>query len=92
MDTRERINKPGNMHIGDEVWVGEDATLLKNAEIGNGSVIGACSVLAGKIPESHVVVAGNPATIVKRNIFWRLSNDPAYIDATDYLATGHPKQ
>lgn len=52
------------VEIGDDVFVGARAMILKGVRVGNGSVIGAGSVVVSDVP-SHVVVAGNPARIVR---------------------------
>lgn len=46
------------------VWIGADVMLLPGTHIGEGAVIGACSVVSGFIP-SCAIVAGNPARIIK---------------------------
>lgn len=51
------------VRIGDDVWIGARVTILPGADIGNGSVIGAGSVVCGKIPPM-AVAAGNPARVV----------------------------
>lgn len=51
------------VRIGDDVWIGARVTILPGADIGNGAVIGAGSVVRGKIPPM-VVAAGNPARVV----------------------------
>lgn len=51
------------VRIGDDVWIGAHVTILPGADIGNGAVIGAGSVVRGKIPPM-VVAAGNPARVV----------------------------
>lgn len=51
--------------IGDDVFIGAHAIILKGSEIGSGSVIGAGSVVSGKVPK-NVVVAGNPWKVVKQ--------------------------
>lgn len=51
------------VHLGDDVWVGAGAVLLKGARIGNGAVIGAGTVVDFEVP-SFAIVAGNPARIV----------------------------
>ena len=51
--------------IGDNVWVGANATILPGVKIGNFSVIAAGSVVIKDVPDG-VMVAGNPATIKKR--------------------------
>lgn len=50
--------------IEDDVWIGANVTLLKNAHISKGCVIGACSVVTKKT-EPYGVYVGNPAKIVK---------------------------
>ena len=51
--------------LGDDVWVGAGAVLLKGASIGDGAVIGAATVVDGRVPAGATVV-GNPASMVSR--------------------------
>lgn len=51
--------------IGENVFVGCNSIILKGTEIGDNSVVGAGSVVSGKFP-ADVVIAGNPARIIKR--------------------------
>ena len=50
--------------IGNNCWIGENVSILKGVTIGNGCVIGANSVVTKSFP-NDVVVAGNPARIIK---------------------------
>lgn len=50
--------------IGDNVWVGANATILPGVTIGNMSVVAAGAVVTKSVP-SGVLVAGNPATVKK---------------------------
>lgn len=50
--------------IGNDVWIGAGAVILKGASIGDRSVVGARAVVTRPVPPD-VVVAGNPARIVK---------------------------
>ena len=51
--------------IGDNVWIGEYSAILKGVTIGRGSIVASHSVVTKDVPE-YVIVAGNPAKVVKR--------------------------
>lgn len=60
----------GNTIIGNDVWIGQGATILSGVKIGNGVVIGAKAVVAKDIPD-YAVVVGNPGQIIR----YRFSGD-----------------
>lgn len=64
---RQIISK-GPVIIGDNVWIGDKATILPNVTIGDGAVIAANAVVTKDVP-AYSVVAGNPAKIIKTNVF-----------------------
>jgi maltose O-acetyltransferase len=53
------------VNIGNNVWIGGSVTILPGVTIGDGVTIGAGSVVTKDVP-ANVVVAGNPAKIIKR--------------------------
>ena len=53
------------IRIGDNVWIGHDSVVLPGVEIGNGSIVGARSVVTESIPDM-AVAAGNPARVIRR--------------------------
>jgi len=53
------------MVIGNDVWIGLDATIMPGVTIGDGAIIGAKSVVTHDV-EPYTVVAGNPARVVKK--------------------------
>ena len=65
----KRINYAKNIHIGNKVWIGENSYILKGAEIQNESIVATNSVVTKKF-DSNCIVAGNPASIKKREIKW----------------------
>lgn len=57
---------PLPLEIEDNVWIGTRATIMHNvSKIGKNSIVGACSVVTKDVPE-NVIVAGNPARIIKK--------------------------
>ncbi len=55
------------VYIGNHCWIGTDAVILPGVKItGEYVVIGAGAVVTKDITESRVIVAGVPATVIKR--------------------------
>ena len=51
--------------VGDNVWIGGNCVVLQGVTIGEGSVIGAGSVVTKDIP-SNVVAFGNPCRVIRQ--------------------------
>lgn len=64
-----RCNPAENIIIGDHVWIGQGAYILKGVSVGEDAVIGAGAVVTKALPEK-TVAAGNPARVVKTSITW----------------------
>lgn len=67
------VNRGLKIEIGDHVWIGRGASILKNSVVPSGSVVGLGAVFSGRGMEENCVYAGNPSTIRKRNISWERS-------------------
>jgi acetyltransferase-like isoleucine patch superfamily enzyme len=50
--------------VKDKAWIGFNVSILKGVTIGEGAVVGACSVVTHDIPP-YVVAVGNPARVVR---------------------------
>ena len=55
----------GDTVIGNDVWIGQNAVILPGVRIGDGSIIGANSVVGNDV-EPYTIVAGNPARILRK--------------------------
>ena len=62
------------------MWCGREVRILKNASIGNDSIIGASSVVTKNFADSNIAIGGNPAKIIKRNITWSRLSPEQYIN------------
>jgi acetyltransferase-like isoleucine patch superfamily enzyme len=54
----------GGIRVGDDVWLGAGVIVLDGASIGQGTVVGAGSVVTGPLPEFAVAV-GSPARVTR---------------------------
>ena len=55
----------GDTVVGNDVWIGEKVTILPGVHIGDGAIIGACSVVSKDV-EPYTVVVGNPIKVVRK--------------------------
>jgi len=69
------------VRIGPDCWLATKVTVLRGADIGQGSVIGANSVARGNIPEYSIAV-GVPAVVVKDRVssYAETAERRAYLD------------
>ena len=72
IDTGECINshKKG-IQIGNHVWLGMNALILKDTKIGDNSIVAAGSVVTYKKGENNIVLAGNPSRKIKKGVTWK---------------------
>lgn len=59
----EVLGSSGKVTIGDNVFIGANATILKGVTVGNNVIIGAGSLVNKDIPD-NCVAAGNPARVI----------------------------
>lgn len=71
VNNKEPINaiRGRQIIIGNHVWIGINSTILYNSEIGEGSIIGAQSVVKNKIPNNCIAI-GSPAKVIRKDVAW----------------------
>lgn len=82
-ETGTPVNLGKEIDIGSHVWIGADVKIGKNTRIPDNSVVGWGSVVTRRFAMSGVVIAGNPATIVKENINWSRARPQQLLDKND---------
>lgn len=63
LDRNKERDKPENIVIGNNVWIGLNSIILKGSIIGDNCVVSAGSVVKGVFPENSLI-SGNPAKII----------------------------
>lgn len=61
---RKKENAPP-IRIGDDVWIGAGAIILPGVQLGDRCTVGAGSVVTKSFPEQGLVIAGNPAKVIR---------------------------
>lgn len=68
IDPELPISSP--VRIGDHVWIGQRAMILKGVTIGDGAVIAAGAIVTHDVP-ARTLVAGIPAKVIRGNVNWK---------------------
>ena len=55
---------PAPIHIGKNVWIGSNATVLPGVSIGDGAIVAAGAVVTKDVPE-NTIVGGVPAKVIR---------------------------
>jgi acetyltransferase-like isoleucine patch superfamily enzyme len=69
--------------VGNNVFIGFRSVILPGTEIGDNCIIGACSVVRGRIP-SGSVVAGVPAKVIKMVSEYRKGIDSLLVETKEF--------
>lgn len=67
--SKKHINQARSIIIGDHVWIGRKAQIMKGAHIQDGVMVGANSIVTRNI-EANSLCAGVPAEIIRHDILW----------------------
>lgn len=88
INTTVEISKSRKVIIGNHVWIGQDATVLYNTHIGDGSIVGTKSLVKNKFP-NNCIIGGNPAKLLKTDVAWSRSYGDTDISVIDERYVNH---
>lgn len=71
------LNNNADVTIGNHCWIGNGAIIIK-ASLANDTIVGARSVVVKSFDIPNIVIAGNPAKIIKNNVTFDIRN-PQYL-------------
>jgi virginiamycin A acetyltransferase len=54
----------GDTRVGNDVWIGYGSTVMPGVTIGDGAIVGSCSVVTKDVPP-YAIVGGNPAKVIR---------------------------
>lgn len=61
----EELPLKGDTIVGNDVWIGQNVTVMPGVHIGDGAIIAANSVVTRDIP-AYCVAGGNPCRVIRR--------------------------
>lgn len=64
-DASMNVVSKGDTVIGNDVWIGNSATIMQGVKVGDGAIIGTNS-LVSKDVEPYTIVGGNPARVIRK--------------------------
>lgn len=79
-ETKEPLNEPQDIIIGDNVWIMSRCMVIKGARIPKGSAVAPYSFVNKEFNTESVLLAGIPAKIKKENIKWLPKNYREYME------------
>ena len=73
LETEKRINPSKDIIIGNHCWFGNKVTILKGVIIGQDTIVATGSIVTKSSNSSNVILAGNPAKVIKEGITWDIN-------------------
>ena len=61
----EELPLKGDTVVGNDVWIGQNVTVMPGVHIGDGAIIAANSVVAKDVP-AYCVAGGNPCRVIRQ--------------------------
>ena len=72
--TLDEMPLKGDTVVGNDVWIGQNVTVMPGVHIGDGAIIAANSVVAKDVP-AYCVAGGNPCRVIRQRFDEELTED-----------------
>jgi virginiamycin A acetyltransferase len=59
----DKMSTKGDTIVGNDVWIGQNSTILPGVRIGDGVIIGTRSIVGSDV-EPYSIISGNPAKVI----------------------------
>ena len=69
--TDKKLNDNKSIFIGNNVWIGASATLLKGSYINDNCIVGYGSIVTKKFNNKNAIIGGYPSKVLKENVYWK---------------------
>lgn len=69
--THGSLKEDTNISIGNDCYISSGSKFAPGSSIANMTLVALGSVVSGKFLEEKVLIGGNPAKVIKTNIYWR---------------------
>ena len=67
----EVYNKPQDIHIGNNCWLGMRGTIQKGVTLQNDTIVAKNSIVTKSFDRDHIMIGGIPARIIKTDVTWK---------------------
>ena len=67
----EVYNKPQDIHIGNNCWLGMRGTIQKGVTLQNDTIVAKNSIVTKSFDSDHIMIGGIPAKIIKTGVTWK---------------------
>ncbi len=85
VNTKNVINYPKDVIIGNHVWIAQDVKILKGCKIADNCVIGANAIVTKPFNNENCIIVGTPAKIVKKDINWNKCSTNKWDSYKDFV-------
>ena len=74
VQTRDILNRPRGLRLGNHVWVTFRCTLLKGTSLPDNTIVGCGTICTKAFTEPNTIIAGMPPRVVRRGVSWSISS------------------